>query len=274
MSIVPQFYINSVASIGVRNSSSISWIGTGFFSYRKIDEDGGAIPFLVTNKHVIDGKDSIVFRIRKSNHDSFETVDALLVKAGRKIYLTHPQEDIDIAVIPLNADYYTDRGLTFEGFDIDEHAMTSSELLDEGADEGSLVHMLGFPMGLVNETSTLPICRLGCIARISAAQIAESHNILIDMQNFPGNSGSPIVTRPEITSIQGTKSLNKSILLGIVHAYIPYQENLINSQTKQIVELRSENSGIALVHPVEFIRDVVDMFVKLPEKSEAASALH
>lgn len=273
MSIIPKFYINSVASIGVRNSSGISWIGTGFFSYRRIDQEGNAIPFLVTNKHVINGKDSIVFRVQKTDDNSFETVDAPLVGAGRRIYLTHPQEDIDIAVIPLNGDYYTKRGLPFQGFDIDKHAMISSELLEEGADEGSLVHMLGFPMGLVNETSTLPICRLGCIARISTAQILESHNILIDMQNFPGNSGSPIVTRPEITSIEGTKALDKSILLGIVHAYIPYQEKLINIQTKEVVEIRSENSGIALVHPVEFIREIVDMLVEPPEKNEAISAL-
>ena len=117
-------------------------------------------------------------------------------------------------------------------------------------------------MGLVNINDNLPICRLGCIARISVAQILESYNILADIQNFPGNSGSPIVTRPEIVSIEGTKSLNKSVLVGIVHSYIPYRENLINSQTQQVVEIRSENSGIALIHPVEFIREVVDEIVK------------
>ena len=94
---------------------------------------------------------------------------------------------------------------------------------------------------------------------MSAAQIAESHNVLVDIQNFPGNSGSPIVTRPEIVTISGTPSFNKSILLGIVHSYIPYQESLINSQTKKVVEIRSENSGIALVHPVEYIKEIVDM---------------
>ena len=115
--------------------------------------------------------------------------------------------------------------------------------------QGSLVHMLGFPMGLVNNSSRMPICRLGCIARISEAQIKETHNLIVDIQNFPGNSGSPIITRPEFVAIEGTKTFNKSILLGIVHAYIPYSEQLINGQTKQVVEIRTENSGLALVHP-------------------------
>ena len=58
------------------------------------------------------------------------------------------------------------------------------------------------------------------------------------------------------------------MLLGIVHSYIPYQETLMNTQTKQVVEIRSENSGIAKVHPVELIREVVDLVVK-PYREEA-----
>lgn len=153
----------------------------------------------------------------------------------------------------MNGKFITDNNIDFAAFDIDKHAMASEELRHEGVDEGTLIHMLGFPMGLVNINDDLPICCLGCIARIRAAQIIESHNIFADIQSFPGNSGSPIVTRPEIVSKEGTKSLNKSVLVGIVHSYIPYRENLINSQTQQVVEIRSEKSGIALIHPVEFI---------------------
>ena len=114
-------------------------------------------------------------------------------------------------------------------------------------------------MGLVNIKSTTPICRMGCIARIDKAEITETKNILLDIQNFPGNSGSPIITRPELSAIGGTKAFNKSTLIGIIHSYIPYQETLVNSQTEKIVEIRSENSGIAMANPVEFIREVVEM---------------
>ena len=113
-------------------------------------------------------------------------------------------------------------------------------------------------MGLVNNNSGVPICRLGCIARMSEDQIKDSGNMLVDIQNFPGNSGSPIVLRPEALSIQGTKALDRSVLVGIIHSYIPYEETLINSQTKRPVEIRSENSGIANAHPVEYIREIID----------------
>ena len=46
--------------------------------------------------------------------------------------------------------------------------------------------------------------------------------------------------------------------MGVVHSYIPYRENLISTQTKRIVEIREENSGIALMHPIEYIRDIID----------------
>ena len=123
--------------------------------------------------------------------------------------------------------------------------------------------MLGYTMGLVNQSSSLPICRLGCIARISKEQVQEQHNILVDIQNFPGNSGSPIINRPEIVSIQGTKNLDRSVLIGIIHSYIPYEETLINSQTGRFVEVRSENSGLAYVHPVEYIREIIDIILPL-----------
>ena len=93
---------------------------------------------------------------------------------------------------------------------------------------------------------------------MSETQITEQHNILVDIQNFPGNSGSPIITRPETITITGTASLTKSVLVGIVHSYIPYKERLVNSQTNEIVEIRSENSGLANVHPVEYIREIIE----------------
>ena len=261
MAIIPAFYTSSVTAIGVRTKTDIKWIGTGFFALRKVD-DLNARPMLVTNKHVLKDLKSIVLRFRKKNSEAIETVDAPIVENDKVLYYVHPNDKIDIAVLPLNGQFITEKDFDFSAFNIDENALTSAELRNEGVDEGSLIHMLGFPMGLVNINSTLPICRLGCIARISDTQILESYNILIDIQNFPGNSGSPIVTRPEVVSISGTKALNKSVLVGIVHSYIPYMEELINNQTKQVVELRSENSGLALVHPVEFIREVVDLFQK------------
>lgn len=264
MAVIPQVYMDAVVSIGVRSAADIKWIGTGFFVIREVQE-GHGIPFLVSNRHVFEIEKSIVIRMKKKDSDDLKECDAPLFNGDAPIYVCHPDPDIDIAVLPLVANYITENNLQFPCMDIDKNALTISEFRAAGLDEGSLVHMLGFPMGLVNAESQMPICRLGCVARMSDAQIREDHNIIVDIQNFPGNSGSPIVTRPELVRLNGTTAMNRCMLLGIVHSYIPYSESLVNQQTGKIVEIRSENSGLAKVHPVEYIREVIDQ-IRLPQR--------
>ena len=77
---------------------------------------------------------------------------------------------------------------------------------DTGVDEGSLVYALGFPMNLVDNSVKAPICRLGCISRVEDTfeNPQKATKFLVDAQTFPGNSGGPIVSRPEHISIDGT----------------------------------------------------------------------
>lgn len=261
MALIPKIYIDAVVSIGLRQTNdSIAWIGTGFFVHRRIN-DKEVLPFLVSNKHIFEGKSCVVIRMRETQENKLVLMDVSLNDCRIHTFA-------DIAAVMLSGTTITQQHLKFSSFDIDSNSFSSFELRDNGVDEGSLVYMLGFPMGLVNVNSELPICRMGCIARISEEQIAESHDALLDIQNFPGNSGSPIVSKPEFIGIQGTKILDRCVLIGIIHAYLPYRESLINSQTKEIVEVRSENSGLALMHPVEYIREVIDMYYKKPEETE------
>ena len=222
MALIPKIYIDAVVSIGVRQTNdSIAWIGTGFFVHRRID-DKEVLPFLVSNRHVFEGKMSVVIRMRETQNNALVLLDVTLSNCR-----VHPYADI--AAVMLSGTTITNRHLKFSSFDIDENAFNSFELRDNGVDEGSIVYMLGFPMGLVNVNSELPICRMGCIARISEEQISESHDALLDIQNFPGNSGSPVVNRTEFFGIQGTKTLSRCVLVGIIHAYLPYRKNTVNA---------------------------------------------
>lgn len=265
MAIIPDFYLNSVVAIGITTvGDRIVWIGTGFFAGRSVDSEkpNEVRPFLITNKHVFANHKQVVIRMRKSDSEDLQVVNVnLRDNNGQVLYKTHNNKAIDIAVLPLSALFIQANNLDFQCFNIDENAMSSGELRLHGVDEGSIIYMLGFPMGLVNEKSNIPLCRMGCISRMSETQIREQYNILVDIQNFPGNSGSPIILRPEVMSITGTRNLTKSVLIGIVHSYIPYQEELINKQTNQVVMLKSENSGIANIHPVEYIREIIDEFI-------------
>ena len=92
----------------------------------------------------------------------------------------------------------------------------------------------------------------------------------MDIQNFPGNSGSPIISCPDSVSIGKTKKITKCALIGIVHSYIPYRENLINVQTNEVVEVRTENSGLALAHPIEFLEEIIATIVDSYHAKEIA----
>lgn len=259
MALIPKFYMDSVVSIGIKNNEKIKWIGTGFIVAKAKNEKQVWL-YLVTNKHVLKNKNEIWIRIGKEgSNETAEIEISLLNQNNNPNYSVHPDDKIDIAAIFINGGFLMENNY-FTGFlDIDKNAMTSEELRNHGVSEGNLAYMLGYPMGLVDIKSKNPICRMGCIARMSNAQIQDTKNILMDIQNFPGNSGSPVVLKPEFTSITGTEALSRSVLIGIIHSYIPYREALISEQTGETVEMRIENSGLANMHPVEFIREVVNM---------------
>lgn len=227
---------------------------------RKISQTEG-LPFLISNRHIVEGKAQITICMKQQGSDVLRLADIDLLITGTPVFSVHPDPKIDVAVIRLDPGFIISNQLEFPSFDIDDNAMTMSELRANGVDDGSLVHMLGFPLGLVNVNSKLPICRLGCIARMSEAQVKESGSFLVDIQNFPGNSGSPVILRPDACAIQGTSNLMMSVLIGIIHSYIPYEDSLISGQTNRVVEVRSENSGIANAHPVDYIREIIDGIV-------------
>ena len=64
--------------------------------------------------------------------------------------------------------------------------------------------------------------------------------------------------------IKGTPNLDRCVLVGIIHSYHPYEDKLISAQTKKVVEIRTENSGLAYAHPVEYITEIIDKIVPKP----------
>lgn len=124
-------------------------------------------------------------------------------------------------------------------------------------------------MNLVDVIKT-PICRLGCISRVTDAFIKEQENptFLVDAQTFPGNSGGPIISRPESMSISGTPANNNANLIGILSAYITYRDTLVSQQTGQNIMIREENSGLTIVHPVDRIKEVVELEWERAKKKE------
>ena len=194
--------------------------------------------------------------------------------SGVKYYSEHPMKNTDVVAIQIVPQIILQNHLSLSVIDIEDHALTLEQMKQSGVDEGNLVYALGFPMNLVNDNVKAPICRLGCISRVADAFVnpATAEQFLVDAQTFPGNSGGPIISRPEHISIDGTPHNTKANLIGILSAYIPYQDTLLSVQTKQPIMIREENSGLTIVHPVNRIKEVIEIEYLRAELQRAQQA--
>ncbi len=264
MAIIPSFFMDAVVALGVKLSNKkMHWVGTGFLVGRreKSNSDRSTV-YIITNKHVVKNQGNLC--VRFNNNDAIGVKDfpiQLVNKDGEKFYSEHPHPNVDIVAIQVRPQVIVDNHSSLSFFDLDAHSLVLNQMQSTGVDEGSLVYALGFPMNLVNDSVKAPICRLGCISRVSDAFISPQTAVeyLVDAQTFPGNSGGPIVSRPEHISIDGTPQNTNANLIGILSAYIPYRETLYSRQTGRDRMIQEENSGLTIVHPVDRIKEVVEM---------------
>jgi hypothetical protein len=113
-------------------------------------------------------------------------------------------------------------------------------------------------MGMIGEDRNFVLVKQGVIARIRDALTGHSKEFLVDTSIFPGNSGGPVITRPEMVAIQGTQPYPKASLIGVVASYVPYQDIAISSQTRRPRVIFEENSGLASIIPVDYLVEMVE----------------
>lgn len=273
MALLPEFFKDCVVAIGTeieKNSEEKEkiYIGTGFLVGYCINIQEQEVRkkqyeiYLITNKHVVEKKNSILLKFNsKIQKNTKDYSVSLIDKNGTKLYSSCDIENVDIVAIRLNPQVLINDESAFAYFSLDEHALTVQQMQNQEIAEGDFVYTLGYPMGMVNDIKNVPICRMGCIAYISKILKYKLQDLdfLIDSQTFPGNSGGPVIIKPEAISIAGTKAIPKAALIGILHSYIPYRDNCISIQTGKITQIHEENSGLTLVHPVDFIVRTIEL---------------
>lgn len=136
--------------------------------------------------------------------------------------------------------------------------MPLDQMAEMGVSEGDFIYVLGFPMGIMDAKRQYVIARSGIIARLRDTLEKRGKDFLIDASVFPGNSGGPVMFKPEIFSIEGTRSVSKAGLIGIVAGYLTYKDTALSQQTGQPRVIFEENSGLAVVIPVDYVMETVD----------------
>lgn len=265
MALIPNFFIESVVTISVAdNNNQKSCIGTGFL-VGDLMENSQSVKkyglYLITNKHVVKNQRRIFIGFNQNGGiNSYDFPAELLDQNNHKLYSEHINPKVDIIALSINTSFLNNMNAKYHFFPLEE-SFTLNDMQRFGVFEGDLVYSLGYPLNLVNTSQKNPICRLGCISRISDLYIPGNPevNFLVDAQSFPGNSGGPVILRPELAAVKGSLSQPKAVLLGILHSYIPYTDGLISQQTGEVYSLMKENSGLTNVHPVDYIKQTVQI---------------
>lgn len=268
MALIPPFFMDCVVAIGVQTTQNgtvqKNWIGTGFLygNHTSTDpnnpENRNYKVYLVTNKHVLNNQTEIILRFNPQNGQPATDFTApIKMQNGDNLWTGHPSADVDVAVLAINIQLIQNAGMKFGIFKSDSDILTKQQLADSQVSEGDFIYVLGFPMGMMPSDRQHVIVRSGVIARIRDLFENRSNGYTIDSLVFPGNSGGPIIFKPEIVSIQGTPALNRAALIGIVKSYIPFQDVAISQQTQRPRVVFEENSGLANVETVDKIIDTI-----------------
>ncbi len=168
--------------------------GTGFlfnFPYR---DNEPSYPEIITNKHVLEGADTLVVRSHVSEDDSptGETVNLIIDNLEHFVF-EHPSTQVDLCGILVGALYNqaaeTGKPLFFKaihpGFIPAEDEWSGFDAIEE-------ITMVGCPNGIYDSVNNLPIARRGHTATSLTKSYNGKNEFMIDMACFPGSSGSPI----------------------------------------------------------------------------------
>jgi len=126
---------------------------------------------------------------------------------------------------------------------------------------GEELFVLGFPMGMSGVERNYVIARSGMIARLDDEMLTASRTFLIDAAVFPGNSGGPVIVKPNSDSLAGRRPIDQAYLIGMVRSYLPYEEIAYSLQTEPPTPrmVFTENSGLADVIPMDCVKEAADV---------------
>lgn len=257
MALIPQAFFSAVVPVGTVMADKLHWTGTGFFLMKKQPDEKYRL-FLVTSRHLVEGQKDISILLEDSE-SHLNVVNLQISRDIEKRYSVHENKNVDLAVIGLDGGYFSKMKYRISPFEIDLASVSTSQYLEEGGSPGSSAFIIGYPTGVVENESAMPIVRAGCIARMDPSEIERNGVFLVDIPCYPGNSGSPVLTKPEVVAMQGSKPFQKCALLGMINSPISFKEVQMDKKSGEIRQVKNENSGLARVIPVEYIREVLEI---------------
>jgi len=276
MTIKPESIFENILFTTVRieatlPNSSIS-MGTGFiFNYVKNNKQ---YLFVVTNKHVI--KDSIEGRLTFNQSDGEKPILGKVFTIEypnfEKQWIGHPQQDIDVAIMPFAPvlNELSNRGVQIFFKSLTPDLIPSDKLLREEIDAVEDIVFVGYPSDIYDRRNLLPVVRKGITATPISVDFEGKPAFLIDASIFPGSSGSPVF----LCNIGSYSPKGKGLVVGsrifflgvVASVFIRKDLNtieLIHIPTGKIpVVATTQMVDLGIVYKAIVIKELIEEFLK------------
>lgn len=222
--------------------------------------DGQEGPFLVTNKHVVQGTRAGEIRFTHSEGAGTSAVPALGTATTVHVvedawrWTEHPLAHVDIAVMPLAPVLGR---LAENGTPAFYRSIPTSLIPDRAAleelDAVEEVLFVGYPNNVYDSVNNLPVTRRGSTATPPSIDYEGKPIFLIDASVFPGSSGSPVLiyNRGTWSGRKGVTLGHRVLFLGVLGAVL-YREADGSLDFREIP---------AAVKPVVTTREMIDLGV-------------
>lgn len=276
MTIKPESIFENILFTTVRieatlPNNSIS-TGTGFiFNYVK---NGKQYLFVVTNKHII--KDTIEGKLSFNQSDGEKPIFGKVFTIGypnfEKQWIGHPQQDIDVAIMPFAPvlNELSNRGVQIFFKSITPDIIPSDKLLREEIDAVEDIVFVGYPSDIYDRRNLLPVVRRGITATPISVDFEGKPTFLIDASIFPGSSGSPVF----LCNIGSYSPKGKGLVVGsrvfflgvVASVFIRKDLNtieLIDIPTGKIpVVATTQMVDLGIVYKSIVIKELIEEFLK------------
>ena len=187
--------------------------------------------FVVTCRHVVRDLDSLAlsYHIRANAETT-----VFLQRGGFPFFVYDDTGPADVAVCVAPS--------VWGGGDF-EYFTGATTLASDSLNSTDPVYIVGYPLGMVGLALT-PIIRGGIVALPAQG----NPTFVLDAHIYPGNSGGPVVTVPDIYNYRTNTigDVSEPMLVGVASEYVAYRDVAVSLQTKRQRVTFEENSGMAI----------------------------
>lgn len=193
---------STVRLVGLVNGNAAS-TGTGFYYFfndtftnelGETNSNGSARIGIVTNKHVLEGMQEIIFFFNSAEEDEVSYhADSLRIVLNEETVINHPEDDVDLCVILAHSiiGRLDESNKKLHIYPVRKNIQVDGDKLKSMNTIQNLL-MIGYPNGIWDSVNNLPMLRRGINATPLYENYMGKEEFAMDIATYRGSSGSPI----------------------------------------------------------------------------------